>query len=110
MSKRDEMREAVEETAGIEFIYNGKKINLEKDKTNNRYTIKCGRTIRIFKSYEKAVNFNIIESPYNLWLTLNDVNKIMEYSQKIHEIELKGLVEGRDICIDNEDDLKGTVV
>lgn len=86
-------------------MYNNKSIYFSWNKNIKKYIIEVGNKRYEFKTYNKAVNSNIVKSSYDQWLTLKDVFKILDYNHKIKKIELKKLKEGKNVFIDYDDNL-----
>lgn len=96
----------------IEFVINNKLVKFSKSKKSNEYIIVAGKNKYRFSSFKKAINANVVKSNYNQWLNLKDLNKIdnytnmiYNYKNKIDKIELKGLIEGKNIFINKELDI-----
>ncbi|MBE6139197.1 MAG: hypothetical protein E7174_01645 [Firmicutes bacterium] len=86
------------------YHYDNTEIILKKEK--NKYYIIVNNKKFEFNSYKKAINYGIIESYPNIKINIKDIDKILNYYQKIEKIKLKGQKLGKDFFIDYEDEMK----
>ncbi len=86
------------------YHYDNNEIIFKKEK--NLYNIIVNNKKFEFNSYKKAINYGILESYPNIKINIKDIDKILNYYQKIDKIKLKGQKLGKDFFIDYEDEMK----